>query len=81
MGKHLDYAWDKLRKDLTDNQISFEYVKNNTRVTLIKIKELVDFWLKKLHEDKFYLLDDKSKDWIIPQIEKLGRPFILTDFE
>ncbi len=81
MGYHLDYDWVKLYDDLKGNGIVFNFNEGNTNILLIKSKELIDFWVEKLTEDSLYLLDDESKKWIVPKLNKLGRPFLLNDFE
>ena len=55
---------------------------NNIMVAgYIDAKSLLEFWQTKIKQDPFYLLDQKSKDWVIPMVEKLGRRFELKDFE
>ena len=39
------------------------------------------YWLERLNKDPYYLLDETSKEWVIPKIEELGRQFKITDFE
>jgi hypothetical protein len=34
-----------------------------------------------MKQDPCALLDDKSRKWVEPAIEELGRRFVLTDFE
>ena len=81
MGHHLDYDWDKLKIELENNKILFEFTEGNTRILLIKIKELVSFWINKMQDNNLYLLDQKSIAWIKPKLDQLGRPFLISDFE
>lgn len=81
IGKHLDYDWNKLENDLFENNILFLYKEGRSRVFLCKIKELINFWIDQMIHDPLYLLDDESKIWVEPFLNKLGRPFLITDFE
>jgi hypothetical protein len=47
----------------------------------IGARELVEFWESKLRQDPFYLLDEPSRHWIEPQVNSLGRRFLISDFE
>ena len=40
-----------------------------------------DFIIDKIKIDPFYLLDNESKKWVMPKVNKLGRGFLLADFE
>jgi hypothetical protein len=31
--------------------------------------------------DPLYLLTEETRAWVEPQLQKLGRPFLITDFE
>jgi len=81
MGKHLDYNWAKIESDLFDNNIVTQYQGGRTRILLCKIKELVDFWISQINQNPLYLLDSESLLWVEPMIEKLGSPFLQSDFE
>jgi len=78
-GCNLDYAWDKLLKDLQTEGIAYS-LKNNI-ATIISSDALVTYWLEQLNEDPFYFLNEQSKKWVIPKIDQLGRRFQLEDFE
>lgn len=81
MGYHLDYNWEKLYYDLKANKILLDFNEGNTSILLIKANELIQFWCEEIEEDHFYLLDNKSKNWILPKLDKLGRSFLQSDFE
>lgn len=81
MNNYLGYDWFKIENDLITEGILFKFEKDNTKILLCRINELIDFWLLKLSNDPFYLLDQKSKLWVIPAVDKLGRSFLVTDFE
>lgn len=78
-GYNLDYAWDKLLKDLQAEGIAHSL--NSNIATIISSDALVAYWLEQLNKDPFYLLNEQSKKWVIPKIDQLGRRFQLEDFE
>ena len=80
-GNYLDYDWIKIEKDLFENNILFLFSEGRTRILLCKIKELISYWLERMAKDPLYFLDNESKLWVKPLLEKLGRPFLITDFE
>lgn len=79
----VEYDWARIYQDLFRENLIFEFkIFNNVNyITLFSIKNVSDFWIKKLNKDPFYFLADKSKKWIIPKVNQLGRGFILSDFE
>ena len=77
-GHHLDYNWRKIRIELESEGILQNI---NSVVMGADAKEMVDFWCSKLAGDHLYFLDDLSKTWVAPLLERLGRPFLVTDFE
>jgi len=81
MNNYLGYDWLKIENDLIAEGILFKFEKDNTKILLSRIKDLIDFWVVKLNDDPFYLLDRESKLWVIPAVDKLGRSFLITDFE
>lgn len=78
MGKHLDYDWFRLITDLYEAKILNQHFSS---VIGCHAKQLVDFWLFKLKEDRLYLLDNESRSWVEPMLNNLGRGFIQSDFE
>ncbi|MCK4920945.1 MAG: AAC(3) family N-acetyltransferase [Bacteroidales bacterium] len=81
LGYHLDYDWDKITSDLKENNILYHFSEKETNILLLNIGEMTDFLLRKVAEDNLYLLDQESLNWVIPKLDKLGRPFLITDFE
>lgn len=78
MGRHLDYDWPRLESDLEQEGLIQHHFKT---VFGCKAKSLVDFWMSKLSDDPFYLLDPESRTWVMPMLESLGRGFLQSDFE
>ena len=81
LGYNLDYDWIKLEKDLIDENILKVFKQGKTKIMYFSVKELVCYWLHKLNEDSFYFLNQESKKWVLPKLEKLGRKFQIDDFE
>lgn len=81
LNKYIGYDWTKIEKDLIDEGILVKLENEKTKISLCKITDLIDFWILKLNINPYYLLDEESKLWIMPALDKLGRPFLITDFE
>jgi hypothetical protein len=77
----LEYDWVKIENDLIKEGILYKFENNNTKLSICRIDVLIDFWLLKLNNDPYYLLDQKSKSWVITALNKFGRPFLISDFE
>jgi aminoglycoside N3'-acetyltransferase len=80
-GKTLNYDWNRLEQELTEEKILHSFKERITNIKVIKTDDLFNFWLNKIQQNPLHFLDDESKYWIKPHIEKLGRPFQQTDFE
>jgi aminoglycoside N3'-acetyltransferase len=81
MNYYLDYDWIKIENDLYKNKILVQFKEGLTDIKIVNVKNLVDFWLSKIYEDKLYFLDKKSLSWVSPMLNKLKRPFEQLDFE
>lgn len=77
-GKYFGYDWKKLQKDASKEGILYEQKEYSLNCSLHDLKL---FWLYKLKNDPFYLLDEKSREWVIPLVDNLGRRFEQEDFE
>lgn len=79
----VEYDWNKIHLDLLKDNLIHEYKIFNgvDYIMIFSIKKVSDYWINKLDYDPFYFLDEKSKKWVIPKIEKLGRGFEMNDFE
>ena len=78
-GFHLDYGWNRLLTDLIELDIA--KTTKNCFATVVRARDLTDFWVDRLEEDPYYLLDEASRMWVIPKVEKVGRRFEIADFE
>ena len=83
LNPRVEYDWEKIYQDLLKENLIFEYkiFGNVNYITLLSIKNVSDYWINKLKNDPFYFLNEESKKWVIPKVNKLGRGFVLTDFE
>lgn len=81
MNKHLDYDYIKIQNDLISNGIMFSLLDGKTSIMISNLKHMCDFIIDRIKTDPFYLLDNESKKWVIPKVNKLGRGFLLRDFE
>ena len=66
-GKYLDYRWDYLLKDLIKNNI---IQKISPFIYYLSLNQLINFWTKNIKEDIFYLIDNKSRLWVEPMLDK-----------
>jgi len=81
MGRSLDYDWGKLERDLVQAGLIQCFSEGATRILLLSAKDLVSFWIDKLSGDRLYLLNATSREWVDGLLNKLGRPFVQSDFE
>jgi aminoglycoside 3-N-acetyltransferase len=77
--KVLDYDFKKLENDLYTEGL----LKKNSpfKTYLIKAKYFSEYVIYRMKKDPFYLLTEATRSWVEPQLQKLGRPFLITDFE
>ena len=82
MDRYLDYDWPRLTEDLfRDGILHSVSCGEKVFAYFCSVKRLRDYWLEKLLENSFYLLDKKSLEWVLPLYGKLNRRFCLMDFE
>jgi len=77
-----NYDAKKINSDLIKAGVMKIFLKRSNRyIMYCKAKKFNDFIKKKIKKNEFYLLDKRTKSWIKPMLNKLGRPFELSDFE
>lgn len=81
MGKTLEYDWVKLRSDAQEQGIVHNFKAPGSEVLLIDIALICQFWQDQLQRDPLYLLDQDSRAWVEPELSRLGRRFVVSDFE
>jgi aminoglycoside 3-N-acetyltransferase len=79
--RYLDYDWKRLEADLVEDGLLDVINERRFQFRCIKACELAEYWLEKIAEDPLYLLDTASREWVEPELQRLGRPFTITDFE
>ena len=80
-GYELDYDWNRLEKDLINQNILRCFDKGVVKIRILNVKDLVDFWLERFNCNRLYFLTKESEAWVKPLLDKLGRSFLLSDFE
>ena len=78
---HLEYDWNKIELELKKKNLMKYYKKGIMQFRAINIKDVTNFLHNKLKKDPFYLIDRKSKKWVVPKYNKLNRRFVIDDFE
>jgi len=83
MNPRMEYDWDKIYYDLKKDGILHDYriFKDTNYIMLISTKKLLDYWIYKLNLNPFYFLNIQSELFAKNKVDKLGRGFILQDFE
>ena len=78
---HLEYDWNKIELELKRKKLIKCYKNGIMQFRVINIKEVTNFLHNKLKKDPFYLIDKKSKKWVVPMHKKLKRRFVIDDFK
>ncbi len=78
---HLEYDWKKIENDLKKNKLIYIYKNGIMQFRVLNVKKVTNYLHSRLKKDDFYLIDKKSKKWIIPFFKKINRRFIINDFE
>ena len=78
MGYYLDYDWGRIKADLISNGLVSSVGKY---CHLFNAQKLFNFWYLKMKHDPLYFLYFKSRLWVEPKLNYLGRRFECNDFE
>ena len=81
LGRHLDYDWLRLDRELVEHGLLQRFVSRRFTVASIDAAALRSFWCERIAADPLYLLDEESRAWVETRLDELGRPFLLADFE
>jgi hypothetical protein len=79
-GTGLDYDWPRLLEEALEAGVC-RRAEGTSEILAASARSLHDLWVKDMSEDPYALLDEKTRNWVEPAIEKLGRRFVITDFE
>jgi len=80
LGTGLDYDWPRLLGEALEAGVC-KRLEGTSEVLAASARGLHDLWVRDLRDDPLALLDEKSRKWVEPAIEELGRRFVITDFE
>jgi len=75
----LEYDIKKLEHDLYAEGLLKDFTPFQT--LLIKARHFSEYITDRMKEDTLYLLTEDTRSWVEPKLQKLGRPFLITDFE
>ena len=78
----LDYDWRKIESVLKKQEIIIPLIGQNCNTGFVaNAAEIVECLVRFLRDDPLYLLKQESRAWVEPLYEKLGRRFVIADFE
>lgn len=80
LGRDLDYDWTGMLQSALDSAVC-RRVEGHPEVLASSARALCDFWIAAMRADPLALLDAKSRAWVEPMLQKLGRRFSIGDFE
>lgn len=81
LNRWLDYDWKKLLLDSTAAGVCRAWEANGSRFIAASARGLVRLWSERLGREPLYLLDERSRSWVGPMLQRLGRRFEVDDFE
>lgn len=80
-GYHLQYDWNKLENVLKKNNLLKQHKDGMMQFKVLNLRAVTNFLHNKLKKDPFYLIDKRSKKWVVPLYKKLNRRFVIEDFK
>ena len=80
LGTGLDYDWPRLQAEAIEAGVC-RPLESAPEILAASARALNDLWVTSLRRDSFSLLDDKTRRWVEPAIDELGRRFVISDFE
>lgn len=81
MGRVLEYDWVRLRLDAEIQGIIHAFNAPGSEALLIDVPLICQFWRDQLKRNPLYLLDQSSQAWVEKELNRLGRRFVISDFE
>ncbi len=79
-GNLVRYDWEKIFQGLIANDL-VEFYTEEHKVFSMNSKKVTDFLVGKISSDPLYLLESTSRELVQKQLDVLGRPFEIGDFE
>ena len=80
LGTGLEYDWPRLQDEALEAGVC-RRLDSAPEILAASAKGLNDLWVSSLRRDSFSLLDEKTRKWVEPAIDELGRRFVISDFE
>lgn len=80
LGTGLDYDWQRLLDEAIAAGVC-RRLDERPEVLAASARGLCELWVKDMRRDPFALLDEKTRKWVEPAMEELGRRFDIGDFE
>ena len=81
-GQDLDYDWGKVETVLMNAGVVRQLVSGYPYLgSIIDARGCTDVLVEELKKDPLIFLDSKSRAWVEPKLNQLGRGFLITDFE
>lgn len=80
MGMGLDYDWGRLLKEAIDAGVCTRSTEH-PEILASSAKALCDHWVNDMMRDPFALLDDASRAWAEPAVNRKGRRLEIEDYE
>ena len=80
LGTGLDYDWSRLLDEAIDAGVC-RRLESTPEILAASAKALNELWVTSIRKDSLSLLDDKTRKWVEPAIDELGRRFVISDFE
>lgn len=80
-GTGLDYDYPRLLEDLIRVGVCRVWQVGTLYYMVAEASRIIDYWTESLFRDPLYLLNSETLKWVEPMLERLGRPFVIGDFE
>ncbi|HVF39114.1 MAG TPA: AAC(3) family N-acetyltransferase [Gemmatimonadaceae bacterium] len=80
MGTELEYDWPGLLSAALAAGVC-RRLEGHPEILAANAKKLSDLWIGELRRNPVALLDKKTKAWVEPALDDLGRRFLIGDFE
>ena len=79
-GSGLEYAWERLERAAVDAGVA-RPLDGSAGVLAANAAGICEFLEDMMLGDRLALLDDKTRRWVEPALDDVGRRFMITDFE
>jgi len=80
LGKGLDYDWAAILSRALENGACVR-LGNHPEILASSARALADFFVDEMKSDPLALLNPESRQWVEPELERLGRRFVIEDYE